>query len=197
MQLLKMIGLVMLGSACSIQASESVTITSETGDILMIHHLNNGEVWGSLMITDQIPDSFSDSELIVLQVDQHQPIKLDAQKLCGGGKGEKQKVSYDFLSETNTEEWQFSSVEATKPDAIKLFGWDKDTYQHMRSDRRPEVVDFPIMSSIAIQSLRQQFQQGEEVTFRYTTDAGEIRQAHFELSPAHDSMNQLLNAYRK
>ena len=195
MQLLKMIGLVMLGSACSIQASESVTIASETGDTLMIHRLNSGEVWGSFMITDQVPDSFSNSELIVLQVDQHQPIKLDPQKLCGGGKGEKQKVSYDFLPEAEKGEWQFSSVEAAKPDAIKLFGWDKDTYQHMRSDRRPKVVDFPIMSPLAIQSMWQQFQQGGAVVFRYTTDVGETRQAHFELSVAHNKLNELLNTH--
>ncbi|RKZ80677.1 MAG: hypothetical protein DRQ35_01830 [Gammaproteobacteria bacterium] len=191
MQLLKMIGLVMLGAALSIQANESVTILSDTGDTLMIHRLDNGELWGSFMITDQVSDSFSDSELIVLQVDQHQPIKLDHQKLCSSPARDEQKVDYTFQAETATEEWQFSRVATTQPDILKLTGWDKDTYQHMRSDRRPEVVDFPIQTPIAIDSLGPQIRQGNVIVFRYVTSADEARQAEFELQPDRKMINQL------
>lgn len=191
MQLLKMIGLVMLGTALSIQANDSVTISSDTGDTLMIHRLDNGELWGSFMITDQVSDSFSDSELIVLQVDQHQPIKLDHQKLCSSPARDEQKVDYTFQAETSTEEWQFSRVATTQPDILKLTGWDKDTYQHMRSDRRPEVVDFPIQTPIAIDSLGPQIRQGNVIVFRYVTSADEARQAEFELQPDREMINQL------
>lgn len=90
-------------------------------------------------------------------------------------------MSYSFEKEPSSYKWQFNQVEAVKTDILKLAGWDKDTYQHMRSDRRPEVVDFPIRSPLAIDSLSLQFIQGKIMVFRYVTDAAEIRQAEFNL----------------
>mgnify|MGYP006981147649 CR=1 FL=1 len=191
MQLFKLISLILLCTVLSVQARESITFPSETGDALMIHRLNNGEIWGSLIITDQVSDSFADYELIVLQVDQHQPIKLDQEKRCATPAGEEQKVAYTFESE-ESQQWQFSQVSTAKPDILKLTGWDKDIYQHMKSDRRPEVVDFPIKATIAIESLWQQFQQGESVVFRYTTDADESRQAQFELKNKREQIKALV-----
>lgn len=177
----KIMIIIWLSCILSVQASESVTLSSETGDTLMIHRLNNGEIWGSFMITDQVADSFAENELIVMQVDQHQPIKLDHQKLCGSPARKEQKVSYSFQSEPEQEQWQFNSVATSQPDILKLTGWDKETYQHMKSDRRPEVVDFPIQGSLAIESLFQQFQQGNMLVFRYVTETNEARQAQFDL----------------
>jgi len=191
MKLFKLLGLALCGVVLSAQASESITFSSETGDTLMIHRLNNGEVWGSLMITDHVADSFADHELIVLQVDQNKPIKLDQEKRCATPAGEEQKVTYTFDSE-GSEQWQFSQVSAAKPDILKLTGWDKDIYQHMKSDRRPEVVDFPIRAELAIESLWQQFQHGEKVIFRYTTDADEPRQALFELKSQREQIKALI-----
>lgn len=191
MQLLKMVGLMMLSSSLAVQASESITLSSETGDTLMIHRLNDGEIWGSFMITDQVANSFADYELIVLQVDQHQPIKLDHQKLCGSPARAEQKVDYSFQAEPTTEQWLFSQVTTTQPDILKLTGWDKEEYQHMRSDRRPEVVDFPIQGPIAAPTLATQFQQGKNIVFRYTTDADEVRQANFNLQRVQDEILQL------
>jgi hypothetical protein len=137
-----------------IQASESLALESATGDTLMFHRLNNGEIWGSFLITDQVATSFAEHELIVMQIDQNQPIKLDQAKRCGGGKGDtSQQVAYSFETKASQEKWQFNQVEAVKPDIIKLAGWDKEIFQHMRSDRRPEVVDFPIRASLAIDNL--------------------------------------------
>jgi len=191
MQLFKLLGLALFCVTLSAQARESITFPSETGDTLMIHRLNNGEIWGSLMITDQVADSFADYELIVLQVDQHQPIKLDQEKRCNTPAGEDQKVSYSFEAE-DSKQWQFSQVSTAKTDILKLTGWDKDIYQHMKSDRRPEVVDFPIKATIALESLWQQFQQGESVVFRYTTDADEPRQAQFELKNKREQIKALI-----
>jgi len=194
MQLFKLLGLALFCVTLSAQASESLTFPSETGDTLMIHRLNNGEIWGSLMITDQVSDSFADYELIVLQVDQHQPIKLDQEKRCATPAGEEQKVAYTFKSESEEEDqkWSFSQVSNVKPDILKLTGWDKEMYQHMKSDRRPEVVDFPIKATIAIESLWQQFQQGDSVVFRYTTDADESREARFVIQSQQDAIIRLL-----
>ncbi|PHS69976.1 MAG: hypothetical protein COB23_04820 [Methylophaga sp.] len=191
MKLLKFISLIMLSSNLTVQAAESITLSSETGDTLMIHRLNDGELWGSFMITDQLADSFADYELIVLQVDQHQPIKMDHQKLCGSPARAEQKVDYTFQTEAATEKWQFSRVATTQPDILKLAGWDKDEYQHTRSDRRPNVVDFPIQGPIALPSLSAQFQQGTTVVFRYTTDANEVRQAQFKLQPEREALARL------
>ncbi len=192
MKSFRLISLALLLGAFSVQANESITLPSETGDTLMIHRLNNGEIWGSLIITDQVPDSFADSELIVLQVDQHKPIKLDQEKRCGTPAGAAQKVDYVFKTEqASDQQWQFSQVEEAQTDLLKLTGWDNDTYHHMKSDRRPEVVDFPIQGAIALESLWQQFQQGERVVFLYTTDANESREAIFNLAPERDQISKL------
>ena len=61
----------------------------------------------------------------------------------------------------------------------------------MRSDRRPEVVDFPIRASLAIDSLWQQFIQGSVIVFRYVTDAAETRQAEFDLHSKQDALLKL------
>jgi len=193
MQLFKLFGLALFCVALSAQAIESITLPSETGDTLMIHRLNNGEIWGSLIITDQVADSFADHELIVLQIDQHQPIKLDQEKRCNTPAGEEQKVSYSFESEQSQQQWQFSAVSTAKDDFLKLSGWDKDIYQHMKSDRRPEVVDFPIKATIAIESLWQQFKQGDSISFLYTTDADEPRQAVFQLKNKREQIQSLIN----
>lgn len=184
MKLLKLISLALLLSALSVQANESIIVPSATGDTLMIHRLNNGEIWGSFVMTDEVADSFADYELIVLQVDQHKPIKLDQEKRCGTPAGEVQKVDYVFHTEQSTDQqWQFSQIESAQADILKLTGWDKETYHHMKSDRRPNVVDFPIQGAIALESLWQQFQQGAKVVFHYTTDADEPRVALFDLMP--------------
>ena len=194
MELLKRISLaILLGiTALSALANESISLSSDTGDTLMIHRLSNGEIWGSLIITDQVADSFSASELIVLQVDQHKPIKLDHEKRCGTPAGESQKVDYVFQTEQSTDQqWQFSQVESAQSDILKLTDWDKEFYHHMKSDRRPNVVDFPIQGPIALDSLWQQFQKGKQVVFHYTTDANEHREALFKLATEHEQIKKL------
>ncbi len=186
---IKLIIFICLINSAIVQANESLVLESDTGDTLMFHSLNSGEIWGSLLITDQVAASFAEHELIVMQIDQNQPIKLDQTKSCGGAKGDaSQQVSYAFEAGVSQDKWQFNQVEAAKPDILKLAGWDKDTYQHMRSDRRPEVVDFPIRGSLAIDSLWQQFSQGKVIVFRYVTDAAEMRQAKFNLHLKQDEI---------
>jgi hypothetical protein len=183
MTLLKIITLACLLTNGLATAAEPLSLHSESGETLMFHRLNNGELWGSFMITDQIADSFADYELIVLQVDHNKPIKLDQAKRCGGGKAETtQQVTYAFDTQKSQEEWQFKQAEKVKPNILKLAGWDKDIYQHMTSDRRPEVVDFPIQGALAIDSLWQQFKHGRSVVFRYTATDGQLHQAKFILS---------------
>lgn len=192
MTLFKLISLAVLLNVLSLQASESIILPSDSGDTLMIHRLNNGEIWGSLIITDQVSDSFADYELIVLQVDQHKPIKLDQEKRCATPAGKAQKVDYVFQTEQSSDQqWQFSEVEAAQTNILKLTGWDKEFYHHMKSDRRPEVVDFPIQGAIALESLWQQFQHGEKVIFHYTTDADEPREATFNLAIKREQISKL------
>jgi hypothetical protein len=190
---IKIIILICLINSGLAQASESLVLESPTGDTLMLHRLNNGEIWGSFLITDQVAASFAEHELIVMQIDQNQPIKLDQAKRCGGGKGDtSQQVAYSFETEATQEKWQFNQVEAVKPDIIKLAGWDKEIFQHMRSDRRPEVVDFPIRASLAIDNLWQQFTHGDVIVFRYVTNAAETRQAEFDLRLKQNEILKLL-----
>ena len=191
MYLFRLIILNLLSVFSPLQASESLLLHSDSGEALMIHQLKSGEIWGSFMITDQVSDSFANYELIVLQIDQNKPIKLDQAKYCGTPAGEKQKVAYSFEFEQNVDKWQFSQATQAKNDVFKISGWDSDIYQHMKSDRRPEVVDFPIQATIALQSLWQQFEQGDTVVFRYVTDADESREAFFNLYTIRDELTAL------
>lgn len=175
-------------------AADSITLNSETGDTLMIHQFKNGELWGSFMITDKVSDSFADHELIILQIDNHQPVKLEGKRSCGGAAGEKQTISYDFLADNNAEvtSWQFSQSKVAKQDLFALINEDTVTYQTVSSDRRLEVVDFPIRASVGLNSLLTQFQQGQTISFRYTTQADEQRQASFDLLAEADRLNEIL-----
>lgn len=176
-------------------AADSITLKSETGDTLMIHQFKNGELWGSFMLTDKVSDSFADHELIVLQIDNHQPVKLEGKRSCGGAAGEKQKFSYDFLSEEskNTTNWQYSQSSIATTDVLMLLGQDKQTYQTLLSDRRPEVVDFPIHASVGLASLLEQLKQGKKISFRYTTEADEQREANFDLIANTDRLAGILS----
>ncbi len=178
----------------SVTLAETVTLQSETGDTLMIHQFKNGELWGSFMLTDKVSESFADHELIVLQVDTHQPVKLEGKRSCGGAAGEKQTISYDFLAgdETDTINWQFSHSEVAKQDLFALIGDETETYQTLSSDRRPEVVDFPIRASVGLASLFSQVKQGRTISFRYTTEADEQREANFDLLANAEQLAALL-----
>lgn len=175
-------------------AADSIALNSKTGDTLMIHQFKNGELWGSFMLTDEVSDSFADHELIILQIDNHQPVKLEGKRSCGGAAGEKQTISYDFLADNNAEvtSWQFSQSKVAKQDLFALINEDMVTYQTLSADRRPEVVDFPIRASVGLDSLFIQLKQAKIVLFRYTTQADEQRQASFDLLAGADSLSQLL-----
>lgn len=161
--------------------STMAELTAASGDTIMLHRLADDEIWGSFIITDQLAESFNDNELIVLQVDQNKPIKLEHQKQCGGAKGESQQVSFDFDYDDHDSAWLFNKSTSNNPDILKLAGWDKATFEHMRADRRPEVVDFAIVGELAPAGLWQQFTRGQQLTFRYTTESGQTRQAVFDL----------------
>ena len=185
--------LIFLSSTASL-AADTITLHSKTGDTLMIHQFKNGELWGSFMLTDKVSDSFADHELIVLQVDKQQPVKLEGKRSCGGAAGEKQTVSYDFLAaeKSNDVNWQFSHSEVAKEDVFALLSEDTDTYQTLTSDRRPEVVDFPIRASVGLVSLFSQMKQGKTISFRYTTEADEQREAKFDLLANSEQLAEIL-----
>jgi hypothetical protein len=139
-------------------------------------------------------NSKTDHELIVLQIDKYQPVKLEGKRSCGGAAGEKQTISYDFLADNNTEvaNWQFSHSKVAKQDLFALLNEDAVTYQTLSSDRRPEVVDFPIRASVGLDSMFIQFKQAKTVSFRYTTQADEQRQASFDLLAEADRLSEIL-----
>lgn len=178
----------------SVTFADTVILQSETGDILMIHQFKNGELWGSFRLTDKVSESFADHELIVLQVDKHQPVKLEGKRSCGGAAGEKQTISYDFLADEKTDvaNWQFSHSETSKQDVFALLGDDKKTYKTLSSDRRPEVVDFPIRASVGLPSLLSQVKQGKIMSFLYTTEADEQREAKFDLQASASQLAEIL-----
>jgi hypothetical protein len=177
--------LVMLLSLVSMHSHAQTTLyqlVSPTGDTLLIHRLNNQEIWGSFIITDAIADSFNDDELIVMQVDHFQPIKLEHQKRCGGGKGDEQTVSFAYEQNAQATSWLFKEVMKPQHSGLNLFGSDTEQFERMRADRRPEVVDFPIEGELAITGLMSQMVHATHITFRYTTEIGEVRSAEFDLS---------------
>lgn len=146
-------------------------------------------------MTDTVSESFADHELIVLQIDKNKPIKLEGKRSCGGAAGDKQTISYDFLPSNNTAaaNWQFSHSEVAKQDVFALIGDDAEIYQTLSSDRRPEVVDFPIRASVGLAMFFDQFKQGNTISFRYTTQADEQREAYFDLKANAERLVDILN----
>jgi hypothetical protein len=176
--------ILMTGFWCSsavIADATLVEVTNQTGDSLAIHRLSDGEIWASFALTDLIVDSFADHELIIMQVDKNKPIKLDHQKRCGGAARPAQQIDYLVDTTANDTIWSLSSPNKNKTDTLALLGMETDHFHHMRSDRRPEVVDFALQGELAHKTLWQQFKQGNTVMFHYTTTVGESRQAKFDL----------------
>jgi len=159
------------------------------GDVLSIQRLQNGEVWGSLFLSDQMTASFASNELIVLQVDEHKPIKLEqGYRSCGAPAPKPQQVVYQF-EQSEPANWSLTGGVQSKPDVLKLLGWDNDQFIKLEADRRLEVVDFPLDSGTFI---TQQLIRPTQITFRYVTTLGEQRQTVFHLAPHQHVLEQLI-----
>lgn len=179
--------ILLLAQAVTAQTT-AIEIRHENGDVLTIQRLANGEVWGSLFLSDRMTASFAGHELIVLQIDGHQPVKLEQGfRSCGAPAPKPQQVVYQF--EQSESEWALSGTESPQTDVLKLLGWDRDQYETLHADRRPEVVDFPIDPG---ESLSQQLPGAGRISFRYVTDRGEQRESIFQLAPHQHILEQLL-----
>lgn len=179
--------LLLLGQAVQAQTT-AIEIRHSNGDLLTLQRLENGEVWGSLFLSDGMTASFASNELIVLQIDSHQPIKLEQGfRSCGAPAPAAQQVVYQF--EQSATEWAFSGTDKPRTDVLKLLGWDGDQYQTLHADRRPEVVDFPVDPG---ESLSQQLTAAELISFRYVTNRGEQRETVFNLAPHQHIIEQLV-----
>ncbi len=192
---IKLIGILLMAATNVAVAADTVLLKSETGDNLMLHKLNSDQLWATFQITDQVLESFALQELIVLQVDQNKPVKLQqSKKVCGApAPKNKQTLAYAFEPASSvTGEWAFSEAHTAPQRVLKVFGWDDKTYDTLPSDRRSEFVDFPLEPIISgSPNLWQQFEQGEQITFRYMTEAGEARQAVFSLAEMSSEMARL------
>lgn len=72
---------------------------------------------------------------------------------------------------------------------LKLLGWDSANYEQLASDRRPEVVDFPLDPG---ESLTLQLSNAGQISFRYVTTSGEQRETVFHLAPHRHILEQLI-----
>jgi len=178
-------------SAC--YANNSISLLSQTGDTLMIHQLKNGDLWGSFIVTDRIAESLAEHEMIVMQIDQQQPINLEGKRSCGGAAGKPKTVDYQF--ESSDEDWLFNRSVATDSDIFQTLGLvEQSPYRTLTVDRRYELVDFPIQASVGLTDLFAQFQAAQSIVFRYTTQANEQRSAVFNIkSGNHIALDHLLN----
>lgn len=167
----------------------AMELRHNNGDQLTIQRLANGELWGSLFLTDTMTASFASNELIVVQVDSFKPLKLtQGFRSCGAPAPKPQQVVYQFEQQAN-DDWAFSGQQANKPDVLKLLGWDAASYDQLLADRRPEVVDFPLDQG---EALTLQLSNAGQISFRYVTTTGEQRETVFHLAPHRHILEQLL-----
>lgn len=179
--------LLLTGSVLQAQTT-AIEIRHDNGDLLTLQRLANGEVWGSLFLSDRTTASFASHELIVLQVDNHKPIKLEQGfRSCGAPAPKAQQVVYEF--EQSDSDWAFSGSSGNKPDVLKLLGWDADQYAQLDADRRPEVVDFPLDPG---EDLSLQMDNAQQLSFRYVTTSGEQRETVFYLAPHQAILEELI-----
>lgn len=160
--------------------AEPQAYLAENGDRLEIRQLSSGETWAAFIISDQHTDSFADNELILLQVDQQQPISIvHGLRSCAAPARAPQQVAYEFATPQATQ-WQFHQTVAPPelpPGFVKNLAAEK--YPEIIADRRAESVDFPLKNHsmdhfAAVQSAKQ-------LTLRYTTTAGLPMMAEFNL----------------
>ncbi len=167
----------------------AMELKHDNGDVLSIQKLANGEVWGSLFLSDRMVASFAPNELIVLQVDGHKPIKLEqGYRSCGAPAPKPQQVVYQFEQSAQAD-WSFSGQVQPEKDVLKLFGWDDHQFNQLSADRRPEVVDFPLDPQAV---LSMQLTSAKQISFRYVTSIGEQRQTIFHLAPHQHILEQLI-----
>lgn len=178
----------LLLSSLSLAQTSAIELKHPNGDVLFIQKLDNGDVWASFFLSDQMIASFASNELIVMQIDNHKPVKLQqGLRSCGAPAPKPQQVIYQF--EQSDSDWALSGTTADKPDVLKLLGWDAGQYDKLDADRRPEVVDFPLALE---SSLLLQLAKADAVSFRYVTNHGEQREARFQLTPHRHMLKQLL-----
>ncbi len=125
---IKLIGILLMAATNVAVAADTVLLKSETGDNLMLHKLNSDQLWATFQITDQVLESFALQELIVLQVDQNKPVKLQqSKKVCGApAPKNKQTLAYAFEPASSvTGEWAFSEAHTAPQRVLKVFGWDE------------------------------------------------------------------------
>lgn len=167
----------------------AMELKHDNGDVLSIQKLANGEVWGSLFLSDRMVASFAPNELIVLQVDGHKPIKLEqGYRSCGAPAPKPQQVVYQFEQSAQAN-WSFSGQVQPEKDVLKLLGWDDHQFNQLSADRRPEVVDFPLDPQAV---LSMQLTRAKQISFRYVTSVGEQRQTIFHLAPHQHILEQLI-----
>lgn len=173
--------LVLLGTMMSHSvAAQPQAYLAENGDRLEIRQLSSGETWATFIISDQHIDSFAVNELILLQIDQQQPISIvHGLRSCAAPARAPQQFAYEFAT-TQAAQWQFRQTVAPPelpPGFVKNLAAEK--YPEISADRRAESVDFPLKNHsmdhlAAVQSARQ-------LTLRYTTTAGQPMMAEFNL----------------
>lgn len=136
------------------------------GDTLQVTQLDNGEFWASLSLSDNHTASFADNELILLQVDQQQPVSLvHGLRSCGSPARAPQKVDYQFNRQD--EDWLFQSRQPPAP-LLAGFVIKVPVYPTIQADRRATVVDFPLQSADA--PIWQQWQAATTITLHYSLD---------------------------
>lgn len=158
-----------------IVSAQSQRYLAETGDVLEIKQLQNGEMWATLLISDQHTASFAHSELILLQLDTQPPLSLEHGNLsCGSPAKAAQTVFYDLSPQQTL---LSSSTPQPLPKGFQQVR-QRDDFSSLTADRRAETVDFVLNENTL--SL-QQFQQAKKVMFRFVTDDGIAREAIFQL----------------
>lgn len=173
-------GLLVLSLPVAAQ-QRSIELESRSGEQFSLYELDNGERWASFYLSDNTLAQFDLHELIVLQIDNHKPIKLEqGLRSCGAPAGKPQQISYQFIQEDQKAAWEFQGTAQSRTDVLKLLGWDQAEYDKIQADRRDVVVDFPIREDW----FYRQLQSAEKLTFRYTTNDGEVHETQFILNEA-------------
>lgn len=147
------------------------------GDMLQVTQLESGEFWASLTLSDKHTASFADNELILLQIDQQQPVALvHGLRSCGSPARAARQVDYQFSQQDDNWLLQSRRVPPPLPDGFVITASD---YPTLQADRRAFVVDFPLQTDAA--PLWPNWQSANIITIRYSLDNGTPVSVQFDL----------------
>lgn len=177
-----------------VQAQPAVgTLQAPSGERLEWRTLPSAQRYLSVVLGDNASESFGMGEWVLLQLDDHPPIRLvEDLRSCAAAPRPPQSVFY-------SERFEPQPAQVAPPSIGQQLSTQRSTMQDLAQGlvritvtRKPERIDWRITQDTAMQVLIEQLSTAQTLVLRYTDAVGSAHQAQFDLRPIHAELRQFL-----